>query len=192
MKITALLASPRPNGNSAAVANRFIAQAQQAGDEVETFNLNYLSYKGCQGCLMCKTKLARCMLKDDLTPVLESVAGADVVVMASPIYWYDINSQLKAFIDRAFAFMKPDYLTNPEPSSLAPGKTAVLILAQGTDDDRSDELWPKYRHIFRRLGFSDSELIYATGVREAGQAEARPDIMDRVDQVYQEIADKQA
>ncbi|MGO8942464.1 MAG: NAD(P)H-dependent oxidoreductase, partial [Syntrophobacteraceae bacterium] len=57
MNIVCLLGSPREKGNSAAIANRFCSTAQGLGAEVKTFTLNNLKYRGCQGCMACKTKL---------------------------------------------------------------------------------------------------------------------------------------
>ncbi|CAO0823653.1 hypothetical protein DFAR_3820007 [Desulfarculales bacterium] len=64
------------------------------------FALNKLDYKGCQACYRCKTKLDRCALDDCLTPVLQAVAECDLLIVASPIYYGEVSSQTKAFIDR--------------------------------------------------------------------------------------------
>jgi len=69
--------------------------------------------------------------KDDLEKVLDAVRRADVLVMASPIYYGEVASQIKAFIDRTYSFLASDYVTNPHPSRLSPGKKMVFILTQG-------------------------------------------------------------
>src|SRR4030067_2638916 len=98
MKIVCVLGSPRLKGNSALLARRFCDTAQKLGAEIQTYALNQLNYRGCQACMTCKTKLDRCVLKDDLTEVLEAVREADVLVMATPIYMLDIAGELKGFI----------------------------------------------------------------------------------------------
>ena len=105
MKIACLLGSPRERGNSAAIANRFCETAEKLGSEIQTFTLNSLEYSGCQGWMACKTKLDRCILEDGLTAVLEAVHETDVLLPAPPIYFRDVTSQLKAFLDRTFSFL---------------------------------------------------------------------------------------
>ncbi|MGO9614647.1 MAG: flavodoxin family protein [Dissulfurispiraceae bacterium] len=91
MKIACLLGSPRINGNSTVISRRFLDEAEAFGAETDTFILNSLSYRGCQACYACKTKLERCVLKDDLSHVLEVVKEADMLVMATPTYYGGIS-----------------------------------------------------------------------------------------------------
>ena len=100
MNIVCLYGSPRPRGNSAAMADQFLDSARKSGHQIETFRLNKLNYKGCQACYTCRTKLERCVLEDDLTAVLDSIRACDILVLATPVYFGDITSQMKAFIDR--------------------------------------------------------------------------------------------
>ena len=83
MKIAALFGSPRRKGNSATAAKAFCDAAEALGAEVKTYELNRLQYRGCQGCMTCKTKLDKCVLKDDLTQVLDAVRDADILLLAS-------------------------------------------------------------------------------------------------------------
>lgn len=116
MNVVTLLGSPRSGKNSASIANRFTESAAQLGAETRTFELNRLNYRGCQGCYACKQSLDHCVLNDDLSEVLNAVKEADLVVLASPVYYGDISAQLKGFIDRSYSYLKPDYLSNPQPS----------------------------------------------------------------------------
>ena len=169
MKIVCLLGSPRIKGNSAAIARRFLDTAEAFGAESETFILNKLSFRGCQACYACKTKLDRCVMKDDLSPVLEAVKSADVLLLATPTYFGDVSGQLKCFIDRTYSFLKPDYLTNSLPSRLAPGKRLVFIITQGhPDEGMFSHIFPLYDKFFRWYGFADSILIRACGVGSGG------------------------
>jgi multimeric flavodoxin WrbA len=97
MKVVSLLGSPRERANSSMIAEHFCTTAQKLGAEVRTFALNDLNFRGCQGCMACKTKLDRCALEDDLTEVLEAVRETDVLVLATPIYYWDVTSQLNLF-----------------------------------------------------------------------------------------------
>ncbi|HDL65029.1 MAG TPA: flavodoxin family protein, partial [Proteobacteria bacterium] len=131
MLIISLIGSPRQRGNSAVLATRLGEIARRRGARTETFFLNQLSYRGCQACLVCKTGSDRCVLEDDLTEVLEAVRQSDVLVLTTPVYFGDVASQMKAFIDRTFSFLVPDYMTNPDKSRLQPGKKLVFIQSQG-------------------------------------------------------------
>jgi multimeric flavodoxin WrbA len=189
MKVVCLLGSPRPKGNSAFLADRFCRTAEAMGAEIQTFALNKLKYRGCQACMTCKTKLDRCVLKDDLTEVLDAIRGADVLVMASPVYYGEVSSQLKAFIDRTFSYLVPDYATNPQPSRLPPGKKLVMILAQGyPGEDRFADVFPRYDSFFKWYGFEGSHLIRACGVLGLGEVEGRGEVLRQTEEIAQKIA----
>ncbi|MGO9556070.1 MAG: flavodoxin family protein [Syntrophobacteraceae bacterium] len=191
MNIVCLLGSPREKGNSAAIANRFCSTAQGLGAEVKTFTLNNLKYRGCQGCMACKTKLDRCALSDDLTEVLEAVRETDVLVLASPVYFWDISSQLKSFIDRTYSYLVPDFKTNPRKSRLAPGKKLVFILAQNNPDRSSfSDIVTKFQYFSQAYGFVDSHVIRAFGVSEPGEVESHGDVMKLAETTAEKICNK--
>jgi multimeric flavodoxin WrbA len=178
MKIVCLLGSPRENGNSSTIANHFCNTAEKCGAEVKTFTLNKLQYRGCQGCMLCKTKLDKCAIEDGLTDVLESVRSADVLVLASPVYYWDVSAQIKGFLDRTFSYLVPDYVSNPNKSRLQPGKKLVFILAQANPDEtKFTDIFPKFDFFFKMYGFSESHFIRACGVYNAGTVEAREDVL---------------
>jgi multimeric flavodoxin WrbA len=131
MRITLVLGSPRANGNSAAIAGAFARTAESLGAETKTFILNELNFRGCQACMACKQKLDSCAFKDDLTAVFDSMRSADVIVAATPVYSGYTSGQFKCFMDRCYSFLAPDYITNPQPSRLPPGKEVVLVTTQG-------------------------------------------------------------
>ncbi len=163
MKIVTLLGSPRTGKNSSSIANRFTETAVQLGAEIRTFELNRLTYKGCQGCYACKDTLDHCVLNDDLSEVLTAVQEADLVVLASPVYYGDVTAQLKGFIDRSFSYLKPDYLTNPKPSRLSP-KKLVFVQVQGNPDEKLfADIFKRYEVFLNWTGFSDIRLIRACG-----------------------------
>jgi multimeric flavodoxin WrbA len=169
MKIACVLGSPRVKGNSATIARRFLDTAEALGAETETFSLNKLSYRGCQACYACKTRLDRCILKDDLSPVLDAVKAADVLVLATPTYYGDITGQLKCFTDRTYSFLKPDYLTNSQPSRLTAGKKLLFIITQGHPDEAMfNHVFPLYDQFFKWYGYAESRLIRACGVGSGG------------------------
>ena len=188
MKIVCLLGSPRPGGNSATVAKKFIGTAESLGAEVQTFALNKLEYKGCQGCYVCKTKKESCVLDDGLTPVLEAVKDCDVLVIASAIYYGDVTSQTKAFIDRTFSYIKPDYLTNPQPSRLAPGKKVLWITSQEDSNPNRYDAVDNYSRFFGYFGM-ESSSIKAAGVGEYGQVNVGEAYLNLAKEAAQRLVD---
>ncbi len=184
MKVVSVLGSPRKDGNTAKIAKRFIDKATDLGADNQTFQLNALTFRGCQACMVCKTKLDRCVLEDDMARVLDAVRDADVLLLATPIYFCDASSQCKAFIDRAYSYLVSDYRTNPKASRLASGKKVVFIIAQGQPDENIFADVPaKYEFIFQFLGFDDCHVIRACGVVESNDVEQRKDILDQAERI---------
>ena len=170
MKISCLIGSPRKNSNSAAIAAKFINTAASLGAQVETVVLNNLTYRGCQGCMACKTTSEKCVLDDDLAGVLESLKKADVIVMALPVYCSDVPGQVKCFIDRTYSYMKPSYLTETNPSRVPPGKKLVFILTQGAPlENLFADIPQRYTGFLKRsMGLGDTYLIRGVGVGGGG------------------------
>ena len=141
MKIVAVLGSPRPQGNSSTLARAFLKAAGERGAEITEYLLNQMDFQGCQGCGSCKTKSQTCILEDDLTPVLQAVRDADLLVLASPVYFGDLSGQLKCFFDRTYSYFNPDF-----SSRMPPGKTAVMVLTQANPDPANfDDIFPRYQ-----------------------------------------------
>jgi multimeric flavodoxin WrbA len=170
MKISCLIGSPRPKSNSAAIADRFLDTAASLGAQTERIVLNDLSYRGCQGCLACKTVSDKCILKDDLATVLESLKEADVVVMALPVYCSDVPGQFKCFLDRTYSYMKPNYLSDNNPSRVPSGKTLVFILTQGAPlENLFADIPQRYLPFLKRsMGFGETHLIRGIGIGGGG------------------------
>jgi multimeric flavodoxin WrbA len=193
MKIVSVLGSPRETGNSSTVAKRFCDTAEKLGAEVKAFTLNKLQYRGCQGCMACKTKLDRCILEDDLEEVLDSIRETDVLVLASPVYFWDVSGQLKTFMDRTFSYLVPDFITNPIKSRLTPGKKLVFILTQGNPDEGMfTNIFPKFDYFFKLFGFDERRLIRACGVRELGEVETHAEVMRLAEKMAEELRDNRS
>jgi len=188
MNIVCLYGSPRVKGNSAAIAGAFCEAAEKNGAAVRSFVLNKLNFRGCQACYGCKRKSDKCVLKDDLAEVLEAVRGADILVMASPVYYGEVSSQLKAFIDRTFSYLVPGYATAPKPHRLEGRKSLVLILSQGNPDEKSfTDIFPRYATFFKWMGFETADLIRACGVMEPEDLKGRADVFAQAHALAQRL-----
>lgn len=91
--------SDRRGGNSDTLCDHFAAGASDAGHSVEKIFLADLNIGFCRGCHACE-KIGRCVQQDDMAPLIEKLKAADVVALASPVYFYTICARLKNFIDR--------------------------------------------------------------------------------------------
>lgn len=104
VKVLVLNGSPRKKGNTAYLIQEFGNALMKRGHEVEVLTLHGMDIKPCQGCFWCyKGFPLRCVQDDVMNSLYPSVLAADVLVFASPIYWFNYSAQLKLFVDRLVA-----------------------------------------------------------------------------------------
>lgn len=101
-KVLILSGSPRKNGNSDILCDEFARGAAEAGNHVEKIRVSEKNIGFCRACYACRGT-GVCAIKDDMAEVLQKMIDADVLVLASPVYFYSIDAQLKALIDRTVA-----------------------------------------------------------------------------------------
>lgn len=102
-KVLVLSGSPRKGANSDTLCDQFIKGAKEAGHNVEKIFVAEKKIEYCNACYYCQRSGGFCAKKDDMTIILDKIVSADVIVMASPVYFYSINAQMKALIDRCVA-----------------------------------------------------------------------------------------
>ena len=171
MKTVCLLGSPRRGGNSDTLAGHFCDEAKSRGADIESVVLSDLNYNGCINLFQCKNTLDRCGQEDDLTPVLESIEQASILVLASPIYFTNLTGQMKLAMDRFFSFFVPGYPTAKVKTRLTQNQHLVLVQTQGEPEDRYRHILDQYSASFTGLGFQHLHLIRAWGVREPSDIE---------------------
>lgn len=98
-KVLILSGSPRKNGNSDILCNEFMRGAAENGNIVEKIRVAEMNLEYCRACYAC-SDTGSCVIKDDMSEVLQKIIDADVLVLASPVYFYSIDAQLKTLIDR--------------------------------------------------------------------------------------------
>ncbi len=134
-KILILSGSPKKNGNTSLLVDWFSQGAREKGAEVEVIQTAFLKYKttGCTSCRKCqKLKTYECVIKDEATAVLKRIPEADVIVMATPLYFFSASAQLKLIIDRMFSLYKWDNAAGTMETPLK-GKTLVLLASAYED-----------------------------------------------------------
>ena len=102
-KVLILSGSPRKNGNSDILCDEFMRGAVESGNEVEKIRIAEKKIGYCMGCYYCTKSNGVCAIRDDMPEILRKMIDADVIVLASPVYFYSIDAQLKALIDRTVA-----------------------------------------------------------------------------------------
>lgn len=104
MKVIAINGSPRKNFNTATLLHQAIEGAKSVGADTELIHLCDLNFKGCTSCFACKRKnssyIGHCVMKDDLTSVLEKIAKCDVLLLGTPIYFANITGAMQSFLER--------------------------------------------------------------------------------------------
>jgi len=104
MQTLSFLGSPRKNGNTASLLNAVIKGMESAGStDREHIYLNEKNIRPCQGCNSCKKEGATgCVQKDDMQSIYPLIAKSDLIILASPIYWWSVTAQMKLLIDRIY------------------------------------------------------------------------------------------
>ncbi len=139
MKIITLQGSPRKKGNTAKVLSWVEEELIALGHDVESIFLNTKNLKGCLACGKCKEQpdTVGCIQKDDIPEILEKMTRANLVIFASPLYFWGVSAQLKTVIDRTFS-LYVDY-HQPGHASLIDGqRQALLVTGAGPYENNAE------------------------------------------------------
>lgn len=132
-KVLILSSSPRKGGNSDTLCDQFRKGAEEAGNQVEKIRLADLNIGYCAACYACKTK-GHCVKQDDMEQVIANMRSADVIVLATPVYFYTMSAQMKTMIDRTLGGAQKPGLENKEfyfIATAADGKAAMERTVDG-------------------------------------------------------------
>lgn len=164
-KVLILLASPRKGGNSDTLCDQFLKGALDSGNNAEKIFLRDCKINYCAGCEMCVNKKGTCSQKDDMAEIAQKMIQADVIVMATPVYFYTMDAQMKTLIDRCCAYY-----------TLMNGKDFYFIVTAADDDISAME-----RTIEGFRGFTicipdtqEKGIIYGVGAWKKGDIENKP------------------
>ena len=150
MRIAILNGSPRKE-NTAAMIEAFREGAEEAGHEVEVLHVGKMKINGCLACEYCHTKgEGKCIQKDDLEKIMPAYLESDMVVFASPIYYFALTAQLEAAWQRVYCIGKPAKATK-----------AALLLSSGSG--AYDAAIAQYKAFTDYVGIQDMGVCTATG-----------------------------
>ena len=170
MRILVLNGSPRPKGNTKQMVDAFREGAESAGHQVDVVDVCRKKIAGCLACEYCHTKgNGICVQKDDMQEVYSLLMVADMLVIASPIYYHGISGQLKCTIDRFYSAAYPK-----KPRNL---KKAAMILSSGDPKMYDGEMFSYKGDFLEYLGLEDMGVFTAYGA-ENGSASKLKELED--------------
>ena len=164
-----LSGSPRRGGNSDLLCDEFMRGAEESGNKVEKIFIRDKKIGYCMACYYCQKSDGVCALKDDMTEILEKIHQADVIVMSSPVYFYSIDAQMKALIDRCVA----------QWTKIKNKEFYYIMTAAEDSDTVMDCTLECFRGFAECLGGSvEKGIIYGKGFYKAGEVKNAPVMSD--------------
>ncbi len=157
--ILVLTGSARKGGNSDKLADAFIAGAQQAGHTTVKYVTATKNIKGCIDCKKCFSKGTACSVKDDFNELAPLVEQADMIVFATPMYWFSFPSKLKAAIDKFFSFLIGG-------KALKIKERALMVCGGDKNESSFEGIVKSYQLIANFLGWKDSGIVLVPGLQD--------------------------
>lgn len=170
-KIIILNGSPRKNGNTSALTSEFKKGAEESENTVTEFFLDSMNISGCKGCFKGgKNPESPCVQKDDMDKIYPVYKEADIVVLATPLYYWTISGQLKTAFDRLFAVAEcyPDYRN--------PIKESALIMAAEGNGFAETLNW--YDSLEKHLGWKSIGKFLCGRVMNPGDITGKSELLD--------------
>ena len=159
MKILVLNGSPRPKGATADMVDAFSAGASDAGHQVTVIPVARKNIHGCLACEYCHNQgQGRCVQQDDMQAIYPEILSADMVVFASPIYYFTLSAQLQAVIHRTYAIDIPGNV-----------KKTALILSSGDQYVYGPAISQYYQSIVEYWGIENAGIFTANGEQNKSQ-----------------------
>lgn len=173
-KIMIILGGGRVNGNTSQLAEAFMNGANEAGHQVEIVSLNQLNVNGCTGCNACRYGKP-CVQKDDFNSLVPKIKTADLIVFASPLYFWTVSSKIKAFIERFYCIAEKD--GNPPLGRYEkyPIHDCALLMTSADNFFWTFEQAVSYYKftLINYIGFHDKGMLLAGG---CGETNGKPQI----------------
>ena len=169
-KIVILNGSPRARGNTSELVKAFTEGAESAGNEVVSFLLDKMDIHGCKGCFGGhSSRECPCVQKDGMKEIYPAVKAADIVVLASPLYYWTISGQLKTAIDRLFALEEGD-------GNLlrGNGKSAILLMAAEGHGFEDSVLY--FDHLCDHLRWKNLGHVLSGGNMDVGDIRGKSEL----------------
>lgn len=169
-KIVVLNGSPRKTGNTAALVREFTRGAEEAGHTVTEFFLDGMDIHGCKGCFGGhSSRECPCVQKDDMGRIYPAVKNCDVVVLASPLYYWNLSGQLRTAVDRLFALEEGD-------GNLLRGNSRASCLLMAAEGNGFEDVLTYYDHLMEHLRWTNLGHVLAGGNGDVGDIDGKPEL----------------
>lgn len=172
--ILVLKGSPRPRGNSSILADRVAAGARESGAAVDSFTLHTMSIKPCDGCDACRSGDRQCIIADDMDVIYPKLRAADVIVVATPIYWFTMSAQTKTCIDRWYAL-------ETDGGNALRGKQFAFVITYGDSDPWTSgavNAMRAFQDMCRYLKADIVGMVYGAA-GDQGDIESQPGLLEK-------------
>jgi multimeric flavodoxin WrbA len=164
MKIMAFNGSPRKKWNTATLLEKALEGAASQGAETELIHLYDLKFRGCVSCFLCKTRggvsYGKCAEKDELTPILNKIEGADGLILGAPIYFGTVTGEMRSFMER---LMFPYTTYTDPPQTLFPRAINTgFIYTMNVTEDRVKDFFDQHigiNEMFLKRIFGSTESL---------------------------------
>ncbi|MEA1959110.1 MAG: flavodoxin family protein [Chloroflexota bacterium] len=167
MKVVGIMGSPRIGGNTDMLLDEALRGAHSQGAEIEQIVVDKLDISPCRELCSCEID-GRCAIRDDMDGIYGKLLEADVVIVASPMFFSGLTSQLKALVDRCQALWVRRYVLKQEPPKM--GRKGAFIAVGATKGERMfDGAIQTVRHFFDAVGVDYSEELLVRGVDRKGE-----------------------
>ncbi len=191
MFVLGLQGSPRKKGNSVYLLNRFLAACENRGARIETIDLDTLNIQPCRELVVCEKK-GFCPIKDEMEPgIYGLIRRADVVVLVSPVFFYNVSAQAKILIDRCQMFWGRRYkmkLTDPDAGS----RQGVLLAVGASGGKRLfDGVELTAHYFFDAISARFAESLTYKKVEAAGAVASVPGVENDIRQAADRVMDAQ-
>lgn len=178
-KILLVNASPRKGGNCD-VATQYLAE-KLPGCDVTVFNMREKDCHPCQACAVCQGKTTQtCVQKDDIAALLPLIDQCDAIVLASPIYNHQINSQAKLFIERFYPFFNVT-MENMSNTAKQGKKAALICTCWGSPRDVTERYAAWTVAGFSQIGATETQSLVFNEIPERGAISGREDYLAQLD-----------
>ena len=169
-KIVILNGSPRRSGNTSALVQKFTEGAESAGNTVTEFFLDKMDIHGCKGCFGGhSSQECPCVQKDDMAQIYPVVKECDVVVLATPLYYWNMSGQIRTAIDRLFALEEGD-------GNLLRGHNRGSALLMAAEGNGFEDVLTYYDHLMQHLKWKNLGHVLAGGNGDVGDIGGKPEL----------------
>ena len=175
MKVLGINGSPRIGGNTDVLLDRFLEGARSAGAKTEKVILNNLKFSPCQECAQVRDD-GKCIIEDDMQPIYKKIKDADIIILASPIFFGSLSAQTKMMIDRFQCIWRTRYVLKKDVYQKR--RKGIFVCVEGSNrQDFFDNAKSIVRNFFATNNVDYNQELFCAGVDKSGDVSKRTDVL---------------